>query len=361
MRNLLSVFFIISLIGTTCINKRENDDTIIGVKIYEQQTNYESLFTEWKAIGINTAFISVDLAYDKTFRHLARQNKVLVFIILPIFFNPQTLQEHPDWYAITEAGNHAKDEWVEFVSPSNELYRSQKVDFIEKVVKDTEPDGISIDFIRYFTYWEKIYEDRTLASLTNTSFDSLSLTAFQIKKGVTIPLDIQEPSAKARWILANHEELWTSWKCENIVSIVRTIVNSAKTIQPDLQVNLHMVPWREHDFDGAIKKIAGQDLPALAQFTDYISPMCYSHMLKRDANWVTSVVKDMSKQSMGKTILPSIQVKEAYLTDVLTLGEFEKNLEAALTPPSQGVIFWSWAHLEQDPEKKLIIKKWAQR
>ena len=109
MRHRLCIFFIIILIGTTCTNKRENEDTIIGVKIYEQQTNYEFLFAEWKAIGINTAFISVDLAYDKTFRALARQNKVLIFIILPIFFNPEVLQANPDWYAITEAGKPAKD------------------------------------------------------------------------------------------------------------------------------------------------------------------------------------------------------------------------------------------------------------
>ena len=69
----------------------------------------------------------------------------------------------------------------------------------------------------------------------------------------------------------------------------------------------------------------------------------------------------MSKQSLGKAVLPSIQVKEAYLTEVLSKGEFEENLQAALAPPSQGVVFWSWAHLEQNPEKKLIIKKWAYR
>jgi len=57
----------------------------MGVKIYEEQENYEQLFLDWSDMGINTAFISVALAYDEAFRKLALEHDVTIFIILPIF------------------------------------------------------------------------------------------------------------------------------------------------------------------------------------------------------------------------------------------------------------------------------------
>jgi hypothetical protein len=78
--------------------------------------------------------------------------------------------------------------------------------------------------------------------------------------------------------------------------------------------------------------------------------------LKRKASWVSSVVKDMDSQVYKTFIVPSIQVKEAYLDDPLSEDEFEENMMEALKEPSKGVIFWSWEHLEKDPKKKLIIK-----
>ena len=84
--------------------------------------------------------------------------------------------------------------------------------------------------------------------------------------------------------------------------------------------------------------------------------MTYSHMVKQDASWVHDVVDDFYHQTKGK-ILPSIQVKEAYVIDSLSVAEFEDYLRSALLPPSIGVVFWSWEHLEQDPWKKEIIRK----
>ena len=333
------------------------DDPIIGVKIYKQQDDYLALFSEWKEIGINTAYVSVALAYDSSFRLLAKKNKIMIYIVLPVFYDAEILREHPDWYAITQNNELAKEEWVEFINPSNEEYRSQKIAFINKVVENTNPDGLSIDFIRYFAFWEKIYEDRTLQSIPNTSFDSTSLATFQATKRIIIPDEYETVSQKAAWILENHENSWIDWKCNNIETMVSAIVTSAKAIQPNLLINLHIVPWRENDFGGAIKKIVGQDISHLSKFTDYLSPMCYSHMLKREPDWVSSVVKDFDSQTNGTSVLPSIQVKEAYLEDVLTDEEFKNNLKAALEFPSKGVVFWSWDHLEQDQSKKEIIKE----
>jgi uncharacterized protein related to proFAR isomerase len=79
-------------------------------------------------------------------------------------------------------------------------------------------------------------------------------------------------------------------------------------------------------------------------------------MVKRSAPWINSVVNDMFNRTKGR-IVPSIQVKEAYLPDILSVSEFEDALSEALKLPSEGVIFWSWDALDKDPPKKEVIKK----
>ncbi len=151
----------------------------------------------------------------------------------------------------SKKGTPAKEEWVEFVNPAHKIYRAQRTAFIEKVVSETKPEGVSIDFIRYFAFWEKIYEGRTLESIPDSSFDTISLAAFQADKGLEIPQKLVSVQEKSVWILENHPDSWAEWKCDNIVSMVRNIVASVKAIQPGIRTNLHAVPWRENDFGGA--------------------------------------------------------------------------------------------------------------
>lgn len=81
-------------------------------------------------------------------------------------------------------------------------------------------------------------------------------------------------------------------------------------------------------------------------------------MVKQEPPWINSVVQDMFSRTGGK-ILPSIQVREAYLDEILSIEEFKEALIQASKAPAQGVIFWSWEALEQDPEKKKVIREWT--
>jgi hypothetical protein len=139
--------------------------------------------------------------------------------------------------------------------------------------------------------------------------------------------------------------------------MVEEIAAAAREVDPDILINIHTVPWRADDYDGAITRIAGQNRAALGAVADYLSPMCYSFMLHRPPGWVASVVDDVAHHA-GCAVLPSIQVATAYREgEVFEPAEFEACLRAALTPPSAGVVFWSWDHIEADPEKAEIIRR----
>jgi len=331
-------------------------EKVIGVKIYNYEGDEQALFDEWNNIGINSAFVSKQIIASGFFQKIAEENQIKTFVILPIFFDELALSEDSSLYAIKSNGEKAIDEWVKFVCPSNLEFRKNKIESIVNLVTEYNPDGISIDFIRHFVFWEKVFPDTPDSDLPNTCFCKLCVRGFQQQFELTIPDSLSETQDISSWILDKHSEQWTDWKCLLITTIIEEIITETKKVKPNILVNAHIVPWKNDDFNNGIKKIAGQDIVAISAKANYVSPMTYSHMVKRDAFWLHEVVVDFYRQTQRK-ILPSIQVKEAYLVDSLSAMEFEDNLKAALLPPSNGVVFWSWEHLEQDPWKKEIIKK----
>lgn len=357
----LNLFFIIfsALITTGCINKKGNSSVegkMIGVKIYDHNEDFESLINDWKDMGINTVFTSPQLFSDKKFRTIIRENEITSFIILPIFYNPEALQENPDLYAITNEGKQAIDDWVIFVCPSREEYRKKIIDSVKITIKELDPDGISLDFIRHFVFWEKIYPDRTFESLPNTCFDSTCLNKFQEETKINIPDSLKTETKIYEWIKANCLYKWGEWKCELITSFIAEISKEARSIKPGILINVHVVPWRQDDYNGAIKTVAGQDFSGISVCVDYLSPMTYAHMVKREPQWINYVTIDISNQVNCK-VIPSIQINKAYLDTELTLEEFRESLQEALAPPSDGVVFWSWEQLNIKPVKRQIIKQ----
>ncbi len=326
---------------------------LIGVKIYEHDGPLPELFGQWRSLGINAVFVSPGLAAKGEFRALARRNGISVFLILPVFFNPEELKADPGLYALTDRGEKAKDDWVEFVCPTRPDYLSRRVQWVKDLVRDIDPDGISLDFIRYFVFWEMIYPERTPASIANTCFDRSCLDRFQKDTGIQRPAGLEGKDA-ARWVLAEHAKDWTAWKCGIIDEAVKSLVAGARAVKPGLIINLHSVPWRRQDFGGAIRSIAGQDLSSLGRLVDMISPMCYWHMLKRRPPWIREVVEDAYAQTRGP-VVPSIQVGNAYINDRLSPEEFKQAHDEALRPPSRGVIFWNWDALAKEPAKLAVV------
>jgi hypothetical protein len=362
IHGIIPALFCLSLILAGCKNRAgetERTDRIIGVKIYEHQGDFEELIQQWKELGINTVFCSIELYSNSDFRKITRDNNLTTFIIFPVFYDPESLSKDSGLYALTERGNPAMDDWVTFVCPSRTEYRKQKVDSLMHLIQVLEPDGISIDFIRHFIFWEKVYPDTHPDSLLNTCFDSSCLAAFQENRGLRIPDSLQETEEIAGWVESNCLPEWTQWKCGLITSMIRTISEVARETKPDIKINVHLVPWRTDDFNGAIHSIAGQDFSGIAPLVDYLSPMTYAHMVKRDPSWIHSEVQDVYKQTESR-VVPSIQVKEAYLKERLTVREFKKSLSKALEPPSYGVVFWSWEQLETEPGKREVIEQWVQ-
>ena len=328
---------------------------IFGVKIYEPPKNTVALFREWASLGINTALVSQTLLADDGFRSSARKNGVALFVIFPVFQSPEELANQPNLAAITAGGEPAREDWVQFVCPTRNEFRMRRIEQVKKLVSVYHPDGLSLDFIRFFVFWEMAQPNRMPDSLPQTCFCQSCLSDFQKTQNVRIPENLSGTAETARWILANKLPEWTAWKCGVIASTVKDLVGAARSIEPGLKINVHTVPWRKEDFGGAIETIAGQDLARIGGLVDYLSPMCYHHMVGRLPDWIHDVVRDVfDRGRIG--VLPSIQVDKAYVEKDLSAEEFEAALAEALKPPSRGVLLWNWIALERSPEKQRIVR-----
>ncbi len=83
-------------------------------------------FAEWATLGINTAFVSETLAAQTAFRDLAGEHGIATFVIVPVFFDPEALEQDPDLFAVTADGTRAEDDWVQFVCCAQEAVNSSK-------------------------------------------------------------------------------------------------------------------------------------------------------------------------------------------------------------------------------------------
>jgi hypothetical protein len=333
------------------------DDAIVGVKIYETERDLPALFEEWRALGINTVFAGEELVFSGGFRALARKNDTDLFVIFPVYYAPDELAEDPELAAVTANGEPAIEDWVEFACPSRTDFRRRRIDEARTIVRRLRPEGLSIDFIRHFVYWEMVGPDRDPTTLPDTCYCVHCLQGFAAFLGVPKSAIPPQPKRAATWIQTNAVDQWALFRVETITSMVAEIAEGVRFIDPEVLINVHVVPWRRDDFDGAITRVAGQDLPALSEIADYLSPMAYSFMLHRPPEWISSIVQDFDWVSDCQ-ILPSIQVAPAYReNEVFSAAEFEAALRAALDPPSAGVVFWSWDHIEADPERARIIRQ----
>ena len=333
-----------------------HNNSIVGVKCYKLPATEQQTVDAWKALGINTAYVSEDIARNKLFRQFANQAGIEIYLIFPVFYNPDALKADSTLWAVTDKGEKAKNGWVEFICPSKAHYRKDVKERAKEIVTELKPNGLSIDFIRHFVFWEMVQPSDKASDLSDACYCKNCLKNFAERKGIQYPDSLKSTMHFASYIKEFYLSDWVDTKCILITTMVDELTNEVKEVIPQIKFNLHAVPWRKDDYNGAAKNIAGQNLIQLAPLVDYISPMCYTHMLNRDPQWVDSLVIDFQKQGVEQ-VLPCIQVGKSYLDQPFTNKEFRASIKNSLKHQSNGIVFWSWEMLLKNEEKQQYVKK----
>lgn len=328
-----------------------------AVKVYELSQSLDQTLQAWIRLGINAVFAPADLLKKQPgLRDELNRKGLALFLISPVFYNPEYLKQHPDRYAIKADGSPAKDDWVEFVCPTDKDHLEQRISELLSLVETLRPEVVSLDFIRYFAFWEMNKPQNPPWSSTETCFCSRCEEAFR-KEALGIKKPGYSLSAQDFYkkITAHHVGAWEEWKIKKITRTAQTIITSIRNKYPETKFNIHLVPWRHSDFEGAVHRIIAQDAAALGKLADFISPMCYAPMVGQTPEWIHDFCLWLKSQT-DTPILPSIQVAKAYEEEEPSLTDFEESVRQAWLSPSSGIVFWNWEKLSDNHEKQAFMK-----
>lgn len=313
---------------------------LFGVKIYKYPRNLEDVLNMWEICGFNAVYVSYQMDNIAEFISELKRLGITIFLIFPVFQDPDELKKEPSLYSRMKDGREAKEDWVEFACPSNEVFLQRKGLLLERLVETLDIDVISFDFIRYFVFWEVIHPNTSPEDLPETCYCERCRRRFN-SAFPNSQLDTPD---------------WVQFKCDTITSGVQYLTKIAKRVKPSIRVSLHTLPWKQSDFNGGIKRIAGQDFTALGKYADFLSPMIYHHMIYKKPEWIPSLLNDIKSVYHG-AILPSLQVNHSYRNEELSPNEFEQAIDECLRVPIAGIIFWNNDALLANKEKQEIVRR----
>jgi hypothetical protein len=224
------------------------------------------------------------------------------------------------------------EEWYYGVNPSSQPVRKAQLEAFEILLTEHTIDGVWLDFIRWPCHWES-----PNPHLPHTSFDPHTLAQFAQDTGFEVPL--QPPSAAAESLLGAHSADWVAWRCSQVTSWVAQARQLLDRVRPGALLGLFGVPWRQHDLNGAILEIVGQDYAALGPYVDVFSPMVYHRMCGQPPSWIADVTQEVHALS-GKPVWPIVQ--SVAKPSPFPPQEYRRALEIALdAPASQGVLVFN--------------------
>ncbi len=293
---------------------------------------------EWlRRHGINAVFVSPD--ENPRMLSILRRAEIYCFEELTVFAGRSLYRSNPEWRPMTAEGKELPpDGWYHGLSPNQPDLRQKRLGDFRKRLKNPHIQGIWLDFIRYAARWEK-----PKPTLVDTCFSSFSLRQFELFAGITLPGSTLPE--KARHIQARLPGRWVDFKVETIRSWVEEAQRIRDRERPDVWLGLFGVPWTEADFDGAVRKILGQDFGVLAAHIDIFSPMAYHKLCDRPPEWIPEITKAFRQQTQ-KPVWPIVQAVSD--PTPLSAEEFEEAAESGARASQSGLILFTAAHIQKE-------------
>lgn len=358
-------FFIITLIVILFIgcgkNEEKEENMTIAAKLFRKlnSNDLQKQIDIMQDVGVRQLYVFPEQVKIDEADKILDKSGIELWLIAPIFYNDenQNLSPAPKW-AICNDGEIAQEKsqngnWLKMVCPNDTEYLDYRICYLEDALSLCNFTGISLDFIRYFVFWEGVFEDTPSETLRNSCFCDICVDRFKEYSQI---LEIQGNNIKDRatGIKRNYFDKWTEFKCVTINEDVKRIVSKLRQKNPYIKVNLHAVPWTKNDFDGSIKSIAGQDFSLLSNNLEQLSPMTYSKMLRKNGQWINDLIKSLYEECGGKlSVIPAIQCKSVY-GEEFNDDDFEDILKNAVKSPSSGAAIWPFEDLS---DKQIDIVK----
>ena len=244
-----------------------------------------------------------------------REHGIKVFAEISLFVGEELWQKYPDARPVSRDGEPFKPtDWYHGVCPNHPGVREEKLAAVDHIIKAFDIDGIWLDFIRYPCHWEEV---RALP-IDEFCFCQHCQQKFAAEIGG-----------------AMEGERWIQWKCDQNTDFVREVHEHIATSGRTIELGLFAIPWRQTDYNGAVRSIIGQDFAALSRYIDVFGVMAYHKFTDHPVGWIHEVVDEISQLTQS-TVMPLVQSLDTPFE--VPPREFAAALQAGMLPPSSGVM-----------------------
>lgn len=335
---------------------------ILGAKVYRGGQDPQQLIDLAKNLGVNTLFVGDELARSSEFRWQCAKAGLKYFLIVRTFNDPEAAADDATLVSVDRAGQPARRDGDVMICPSRPDFRQKKMQGIKTEVERLHPDGLTLDYFRYFIYWEGIDPQKGPGDFPAYCFDWSCLRDFlnstKLHLSTGLPHDAKTvPSELSEEIWLHHRDEWYRWRCQRMAENAREFTEFIHRNFPGLPIVLHAVPWSRNEFAGARQKIVGQDLQLLAPYFDYVSPMEYSALTHRASGWVAELNQQLGKEIPAAKLLPSIEVgPDGPEFPPLSPKRYQSDLRSARRAAA-GVVLYHLELLVGDAQKQAITKR----
>ena len=298
--------------------------------------------------GCNAVFGGYD---DAGFVRAARTAGLPIYAEYGGFCGEHWWREVPASHPIKADGQPlAGDDWYYGVNPSEPTVRVRLLEGLERLLNESPVDGVWLDFIRWPCHWEAPDPERPA-----TSFDRGTLARFSADSGIALPEGAQ---AAAEVLLGPCREVWYAWRCAQVTDWVRQARELLDRLRPGVLLGMFTIPWRRDDFDGALRRVVGQDLAGLSAYVDVFSPMVYHLMCGQEPTWIAQVSADVRAQT-GCPVWPIVQSVDK--PTPLLAEAYGAALDAAMgCDDTDGVIVFTLEGMLTEPKIAITRSRWAE-
>ena len=288
---------------------------------------------------------------DRKFRDALAEEGIEYWAAVLMFFDPGALEADPSIQAVGSDGKPMqKIDWYVGIPPSMETHVNRKIADIKTAVRELNPDGLFLGFMRWPNFWELWLPHHTRGDFAEYSFDAHTLGRFSEEAQVHLPT--KDPAEAAHWIESNARKLWTDWKCWVVEDVINQVKVAGQRIKPDLQIMLNTVPFGRDDFDGSQESVYGQRFETLPSVVDTFEVMTYHQILKRPIEWIPKIGREVKLRSNRRTVC-TLQAEPLYLDGIhakenraktLDFEEFERAVNAVEAEKDvDGIVVFLWS------------------
>lgn len=221
---------------------------------------------------------------------------------------------HPDagmWHYIRARDNN-------FITPYDEGYR-EYIGNVAKELAQYDIDGIHLDYIRY---------NHNANGWSEKDFENLAAMGANIdrvKELVETTWGYHGKNANNSYIFNAYKNndpdalIIAQYRRKNIKELAAHIINSAKSVNPNLVFSAATMPEGAYEASYADLHY-GQNYDDAAELYDYICPMAYSTNYGKADNWVVTLAKNSIDK--GNNVVMGIQVFDS-VTSARIMTEME--------------------------------------